>query len=141
MLNDNKGGDRKEEERTDTAKYKQKECIMNKEELRKQISDREKVLTAEKNKREMKVWIAFVVVYFLIFYIFGGKPEDIGEFVSMAISSVIMATLHFGINQAVFEHLFKEEEADRLELEFLKQKLFDIERKELDERIENYKRR
>lgn len=114
---------------------------MNKEELKKQISDREKVLTAEKNKREMKVWIAFVVVYFLIFYIFGGKPEDIGEFVSMAISSVIMASLHFGINQAVFEHLFKEEEADRLELEFLKQKLFDIERKELDERIENYKRR
>lgn len=135
----NKGGGRKEEERTGTAEKREKELKMNKDELKRRISERKKVLEAEKKKRELKVGIAFVVVYFLIFYIFGGKPEGIGEFVSMAISSVIMATLHFGINQAVFEHLFKAEEADRLELKILKQELNDIERKELDKRIEDYK--
>lgn len=114
---------------------------MNKEELKKRIAEREKVLEAENKKREMKVGIAFIVVYFLFFYFFGEKPEGVGGFVEMTISSVLLGGLHFGINQAVFNYLFEKEEAARLELKPLKQELFDIERQEFDERIENYKRR
>lgn len=111
---------------------------MDKEELKKTISEMEKKAGKERSKRETIVITAFTVVFFLLFYFFDKPPESLGDIIKMIIVSLVLSGLSFGINQAVFEHLFARDEAAQREIRELRKQLSDIQNKEIDEYIKRY---
>ena len=93
------------------------------DELRKQIAAEERRIGTAKTKRGVKTTACFAVAYFLFFWFLDGNPADIREFVTAVFVSIFLSIIHFGVNDAVFDHLHTKNEADRQYLEQLQKEL------------------
>lgn len=111
---------------------------MDKEELKKLISEMEKKAESERRKREAIVIAAFTAVFFLLYCFLEKTPETFGDLIEVFLPSLLFSGLSFGINQAVFEHLFERDEAAQREIRELRKQLSDIQNKEIDEYIKRY---
>lgn len=93
---------------------------MNNNENYNRLSEMEKKMNADRKKREYKTIAAFTLAFFLCFCFFEGTPEK-SEIFTYIVAALFAAVLNFGINHAVFEWLFRKEEADRKMLEFMRE--------------------
>ena len=113
---------------------------MEKKELEKLIFEKSKKAERERRKREYTVIAIFAVVFFIAFCYFEGKPENIGDAVSLLIVSFVLAAIHCAINHLVFGYLSERDEAANKELKELRKQLSELSAKEFDEYIKKYKK-
>ena len=99
--------------------------IEDKNELQKKISEAKKEAEAAKKKRELKVKAGFAVAYFIAFWVFDGRPQNERELVTMVLISIILAVLHFGINDMVFGHLYEKNNEDQKWIDTLTRKMYE----------------
>ena len=113
---------------------------MDKKELEERISRLKEETKAKRSKRVLKVTAGLVVAYFVAFCILENTPKDFNDFFMYCLTSVVLAVLHFGINEVIFEDLFRKKESEERELKELQKQLLDIKEKEIDEYIKKYKK-
>ena len=83
---------------------------MNKEELKKLISEMSEKAEKERRKREYIVILAFTLVFFLLFYILDVKPNKLGDIIQMLVASFMLSALYCAINHGVFGYLYEKED-------------------------------
>lgn len=112
---------------------------MDKKELDEKLSQLKKAAAEKRKKRALKVTAAFVVVYFVAFCFFENTPNDFNDFFGYCLASVILAVLHYAINDAIFENLHQRNESEEREIREIRKQLSELSDKELDEYIKKYK--
>lgn len=112
------------------------EVSQDKERLKKQISELEKQLEDARKKRDRIATAAFSAVYLVLFYIFDQKPVQLEDYFRLVIVSVVAGWMHHGINSAIYESFLSKDEYEEKRLRELRQQLFKIEERELEEVIQ-----
>ena len=92
---------------------------MDKNELEQKIHELEK----QSKIRKAKTIAGFAVAYFLAFYFLDKPPEDVYAFVRMVFVSLILAFIHFAVNDVVFDHIHSANEAEQETIKMLKEQL------------------
>lgn len=114
---------------------------MEKSELEKKIAELDKEIESKRKKREIKVILAFTIVFYLLFYFFDKKPDGFVDVLIMIAVSFGLSFLHFYITNTVFEHLYEADKWERYELSQLRKQLSEISEKELGDYIEEHKQK
>lgn len=112
---------------------------MDKNELYKLLSKREKQIEAAKAKRTIITTAGFTLAYFCLFCL-DGMPTG-WDIVGTVVASLFVAGLHFGINAIVFEQLISIGEAERKELEAIRKRISDFEKQEFEHRAAEAKQK
>ena len=82
-----------------------KDVLQDKDELEKEIIKLKEEAEAVRRKRERIVAAVFSVIFFLVFYL-SVKPDNIGDILTYALSSVLLAGLYVAIHNAIFAWIY-----------------------------------
>lgn len=95
---------------------------MDKNKIRKQIIETEKMIESARRKRNAITIAVFALVFFLIFYLVD-KPAGVYEILGVAAVSIVVSAFHFFVNSIVFVTLFQRSETERKIIEEMQKQL------------------
>ena len=96
-----------------------KDVLQETDELEKEIIKLKEEAKAVKRKRERIVTAVFSIIFFLIFY-FSIKPDNLGDILVYALSSVLWAGLHMAIHNKIYDWLYDPIRANQTWIDILK---------------------
>lgn len=102
---------------------------MDKNELYKLLSERERKIETEKPKRAGKMMLLLTIPYFMLLYAVEA-PKGLSEIGATLILALITSVIGFFINAFAFGYLFSRINAEKNEIDYIKKQIAELEKQE-----------
>ena len=97
---------------------------MDRNELYQLFRTKEREVEASRNKRAIKTWLFFSVIYFLVFYV-ADDPTGL-EIVGTFLAGIFAGGIHFWLNSIIFSQLCGQSEAENKMLDDIRARIREL---------------